>query len=183
MADIPPSLGDGQKQSLKLIHEESPLPSTRKDIVLRFESILGQGGVQKVVIEVGKPIKISRYSAIDTTGPLEMKSNDLYASARNTEMQEFDSTALDSFHEYLFRAFGILTQKRLVARAFLLSNVNLLRASLDVDKFWDLSQLCGIDVMQVDEIPPDVLLLTASEAGEDDIKLSLRMLMDERNLK
>lgn len=181
MAEMPPSLGDEKKQNLKLIHEETPLPATRKDIVLRFESILNQGGVQKVIVEVGKPIKVSRYSALDEAGPLEMKSNDLFASARNAEMQEFDSAGMKSFHESIFRALGVLTQKRLVARAFLASNIKQLRASLGVDKFWDLSQLCGVDVMQVDEIPKDVLLLTASEAGEDDVKLSLRMLMDGKS--
>lgn len=180
MAELPPSLGDEKKQSLKLIHEEFPMASPRKALVQQFEAILNQGGVQKVTVEVGKPLKVSRYTAQDQVGPLEMKSNDLYASARNGEIQEFDSTALDSFHEYVFRAFGLLTQKRLTPRAFLVSNIPLLRGNLDVDKFWDLSQLCGVDVMQVDEIPKDVLLLTASEAGEDDIKLSLRMLMDER---
>jgi hypothetical protein len=183
VADIPPSLGDEKKQSLKLIHEEFPLASPRKALVQQFEAILNQGGVQKVVVEVGKPLKVSRYTASDDVGPLEMKSNDLFANARNAEMQELDSAGLDSFHEYIFRAFGIITQKRLVARAFLVSNLNLLRANLDVDKFWDLSQLCGVDVMPADEVPQDVLLLTASEAGEDEIKLSLRMLMDERKLK
>lgn len=180
MAELPPSLGDGSKSKMRLTHEEVALPGTRKEIVSKFESILSQGGVQKVIVEVGRPIKVSKFTKDEAAPPKEMIEEELFARARNAQIDEFDSTGLDSFHEYIFRALGLLTQKRLKARAFLVSNANLLRTNLDVDKFWDLSQLCGIEVVEVAEIPRDVLLLTASEPGEEDIKCSLRMLMSEK---
>lgn len=175
MAELPPSLGDDAKAKLRLSHEESPLPSTRKEIVSRFEAILNQGGVQKVVIEIGKPIKVARYVK-EGADIQSLREEELFAEARNAPMEEFVSDAGLPFHEYLFKAFHIVMQKRLKPRAFLVSNEKVLRTNLGVDSLWDLSHVYGIDVVKAPEVPPDVLLLTATADGEA-IALSIRLLM------
>lgn len=176
MAELPPSLGDDAKTKLRLTQEESPLPSTRKDIVTRFEAILNQGGVQKVVIEIGKPIKVSRYVKDEGPDIQTLREGELFAEARNAPMEEFVTGVEIPFHEYLFKAFHIVMQKRLKPRAFLMSNEKALRVNLGVDSIWDLSHIYGVDVVKAPEVPPDVLLLAATADGEA-ITLSIRLLM------
>lgn len=182
MTNAPPSLGDIGKQKLSIKTEEVPLPQSRKEIVSAFEGILSQGGVQKVVVEVGRPIRVSRYAPDASEPPPDMVDDELFANARNATMEEFFVDHV-SFHEYLFKTFHLLSQKNLRPRAFLMSNKALLRSSLGVDSLWDLSEIFGVEVSKVDEVPPDVLLLAASRLGEEEIVLSIRLLMNAQLLK
>lgn len=178
MADALPSLGDEVKRKLHLTTEERALPPTRKEIVSAFEGILAQGGVQRVVVEIGKPIKVSRYVQESADPPPSMREEELFDNARNSTMEEFaPEKSMSSFHDYLFKAFYIITQQKLRPRAFLVSNLSLLRTRLGVDKLWNLGELFGVEVVKAEEIPPDVLLLTASQYGEEDVVLSIRMLL------
>ena len=58
MADAQQSLGDQPKPDLVLSRFTEPLPSGRREIVAKFESILNRGGVQKVTVQIGKPIEV-----------------------------------------------------------------------------------------------------------------------------
>jgi hypothetical protein len=173
-----PSLGDEVKPKMSLVQEERALPGNRKELVSVFENILSQGGVQKVVIELGRPIKISRFTKEGAPAPESLREEDLFLNVRNAEMQEFVLSESLPMTDYLFRAFHLLNQKRLKPRAFLLKNFPLLRECLGVDITWDLGDLFGVDVVKSDSVPEDVLLLSAAPHGDDEeVTLSLRMLM------
>ncbi len=172
-----PSLGDGGKIKTYIIKEERPLPSNRKEIISVFEDILNLGLVQKVVVEIGQPIKITRLSKEDLSVPENLKEEDAFANVRNAEIREFPREKDHSFHQYLFQAFSLITQERLRPISFLISNMSRLRQCLGVGMMWNLSEIFGVEVIKSEEIPDDVILLSASKHTGDEIVLSLRMLL------
>lgn len=172
-----PSLGDDGKEKLHIVYEERPLPTSRKEKVAVFEDILNLGGVQKIVIEVGTPIKITRLTKVDLSPPDSIRDEDVFSNIRNSEIRELLRPEQTQFHRYLFEAFSVLTQERLRPRVFMVNDVQRLRDSLDVDQVWNLSELFGVEILKSKEVPNDVLLLAAAKAFEDDIVLTLKMLM------
>lgn len=184
MAELPPSLGQEVKRDFHLVGQEYPLPKSRQELISAFEGILSQGGVQKVIVEIGKPIKVSRYMPLSTAPeeavPTDLVFDDLFSNARNAEMEEFDPGTPDNWYEGLFKAFRYIGQKKLTPRAFMVKSLDLLRGCLELPKTTALTELFGIDIVTADEIPPDVLLFSATRPGEDEIVLSLRILMSTR---
>lgn len=184
MANVP-SLGDESRDKMFLQHSERELPSQRKELIAAIENILALGKVQKIVIEIGRPIKFSRLvsNPIEVEEPTSVRDDDVFSGVRNSEMMEFVFEKELPLTEYLFKAFGILTQRKIKARAFLVKNFDLLRANLGVDVMWDLSELYGVEVLKNSNVPDDVLVLAASRHGEEDVVFSLRMLMTQPRRK
>jgi hypothetical protein len=54
-----PSIGYNNSK-LTLVQEFVQLPKSRKEIISTIGTILEKGGVQKLVVEIGKPISVSR---------------------------------------------------------------------------------------------------------------------------
>lgn len=173
----PPSLGDDTSKKLRMAQEEIPLPATRAELLTIFENILKKGMVQKVVVEIGRPIKISRLVKDELPDPEPLPEEDLFINVRNAEMQEFVFTEQLPLPDYLFRAFHSMSQKRLRPKFFLVKSLDSLRKCLGVDVMWDLGELFGIEVAISEAVPEDVLLLAATKPGEEEIALSFRMLL------
>lgn len=181
----PSSIGEEEGPQYRLVADERPLPKTREEVVSAFEAILALGKVQKVVVELGKPIKYVRAVSGNDDLPQEIMDMEEFSSVRNAEIQEFLNVTNVPLFEYLFRAFQFLGQKRLKARAFLLSSFGLLslKEGLQVGSQSALPEIFGVGLVQHDEIPPDVLLLSATRHGEEEINLTLRMLLPTRKTK
>ncbi len=173
-----PALGDAPDITSKLVREEFPLPRGRSPLIAAVERILSGGGVQKLVIEMGKPIKVLRRVRAELPGeeaPEELYEDDMMAAVMNTEIQDFIFTEQLSPYEYLFRAFGSLSRKHLIPRC-ILGNLNQLKTWLHVD---ELTEIYGVEIRQHKEIPDGVMLLVGAKADEPDIIVhSLRLDMN-----
>lgn len=176
----PPSLGDERGPQYTIISEERPLPTTRKEIISAFEAILAIGHVQKVIVELNKPIKFFRAIVRDGDIPKDVVDDDEFANIRNAEIHEFLSITAEPFHAYLFKAFQFLTHRRLKAKSFFFSNTAHLKAALGLDLNAAMTEVFGVDVIKNDEVPTDVLLLSATRHGEESVSLTLRMLLPQR---
>lgn len=175
-----PSLGDSSA-SMRKVQESFPLPSSRKEIVTAFERILNLGGVQKVVVELSAPIKVTRLvMAPPDAGevPEELQDDDIVSAARNVEMEEFFFTEVLSPFEYLFRAFHQLSAKKLKARTVVVNNMKGLQKWLGSPP---LSEVFGVEVRAHKEIPDGILLLVAASAEDlETVTFSLKLEMNER---
>lgn len=182
MANIQ-SLGDSPNVSLVKLQETFPLPNSRKEMVTAFEHILSLGGVQRVVVEYGAPIKVTRLVKPPTESdevPEEMQDDDIVSAARNAEMEDFFIADLLPAN-YLLQAFHVLSKKKLKAKTVVVNNLQALRAWLELGKGFDVSEIFGVGTVSHKEIPDGVLLLVASPADDVDlVSFSLRLEMEKK---
>lgn len=183
MANIQ-SLGDSPSVSLAKIQETFPLPKSRKEMVTAFEHILSLGGVQRVVVEFGAPIKVTRLVKPPTESeevPEELQDDDVMSAARNAEMEDFFIEGLVPT-DYLLRAFFSLSGRKLKAKALLVNNLPALREWLGLAKGFDVSEVFGVGTVTHKEIPDGVLLLVASPVDDVDlVAFSLRLEMEKKS--
>ncbi len=168
MAPKPVGLGDVKVQ-LKRVQETFDLPDNRQGIVARFENILTLGGVQKVVVELGHPIKVDRLikAGEDVGEAKELPDDDLMNAVRNGELVDFPQTIPNQF-AYLFQAFHMLGQKRLKPRTFIIHSTDELKKWLQLDAYIDVRELFGVEVIAHPEVPDYTALLVASNQDESD---------------
>lgn len=164
----PLALGDSEQQEFTLSREEHQLPKTRKEIIARIETLLGAGGVQRLVIELGRPIKVDRLVAKDSLGPTpEELPDDLWNQIHNNEMSELKAFGTWSAFQMLFFAFHEMSQKRLKPAKLFVPNLPLVRQWLKVDANFSLEQVFGVDVMARAELPADCVVLAAISFDEE----------------
>lgn len=181
MAANIPSLGDDDRQELKLVVDSRPLPKTREERIAAFGTILSLGGVQKVVFEAGQPIKFSRFVKKEATSeePKDASQDELFDAVMDNPVEEYVFPKTLPLHEYLFKAFNNVSRRKMRPLYFFVNNLDLLRQALGVDSLWDLDELFGVPVRLSEQVPDDVLLLSAGRSEDGAIKLSLRMLIPE----
>jgi hypothetical protein len=179
MATRPASIGDS-KTPLKRIQEVFDLPDTRAGVVAKFERILESGGVQKIVIELGHPIRVERLvKASDAPDVEELRDDDWLNAVRNGELQEFDPAGVSPY-VYLFRAFHLLSQKRLKARIILIHSTKELKEWMGLDSFIDVRELFGVEVLEHPDVPDQTAILISSNPDETDVPVfSLRLVFDK----
>lgn len=177
----PPSLGDSAR-SYVLVDETYGLPKTRKELIDLIERVLTPGGVQKIVVEIGKPLAVKRYvepETVDAEGPQELPPDEMLIAARNAEIVELPFVEGISAYEQLFKAFMLISQKRLSAGTLLVHSPEELRQWLEVDLLVDISQVYGVLVKADEQLPEDTALLVATEPGSPNaVALSVRMSMN-----
>ena len=181
----PPSLGD-DKAELVLVRDSKPLPKTRTDILTEVSHIFALGGVQRVIIEVGKPLLFDRLvpktEEVDNEVTEEIPADavDLYGAMRNNELLNFElKFGAMSGHEALFKAWRLLSARKLAAKGFLISNLAALREWLDLGEQDSVEDIYGVPVFKHEEIPADVIILVAVDATDlESVKLSLRITLD-----
>jgi hypothetical protein len=175
-----PSIGDSPTIPLKKVQESFPLPKTRKEVVAAFERILNLGGVHRVVVELGAPIKVVRVAEAGAEVPEELQDDDLVSAARNAPMEEFVFSENILPTNYLFRAFHLLTQRRLKATSMVVNSYASMKEWLAVDKTFDVSEVFGIPVKTHKEIPDGVLLVVAAPLDDPEVvTFSLRLEMSQ----
>jgi hypothetical protein len=184
MPDKPRSLGESPTHIR--VSENFDTPGDRKGILSAIERILNLGGVQKLILELGKPIRVTRLVRKDEMpeAPQELVDDDIYAAARNAEMENLVPKALPGkdrigAYETLFCAFDTLARRRLKPKALLVHKYSELQAWLTVDAQHDVSEIFGIDVRPHKEIPDNVALLVATRWDDTDtVVFSLRLEID-----
>jgi hypothetical protein len=164
----PPSLGDVEKPELMLTRFEVPLPSTRREIVAAFESILNQGGVQKVVVEVKRPIQVSKF--VDKNGmeaPVDAPQDDFWNQVRNGRMEEFRAGTTNPY-ELVFNAFSSMTTRKLRPKILYYHNETQLRAWLGLSELFPIDFAFGIETAKQADIPEDAVVLAGTGLDETD---------------
>lgn len=184
MADKIPSLGDATPAKLVKVRETFPLPKGRKEVLAAVERILNLGGVQKITVELGSPIKVTRAVEPGSEAPEELQDDDLMAAVRNTQMEEFVFAEPLLPTNYLFRAFHLLSQRRLQSMAMVVNSTATLKKWLGVEKAFDLVELFGVPVRTHKEMPDDGLLMVAAHPDDmDTVAFSLKLAMDIKEKK
>jgi hypothetical protein len=169
----PPGLGDTKTPEFQLRTEEHALPlGGRKELIARIETLLTAGGVQKLVVERDRPIKLWRLvpkNELDQAPP-ELPADDLWNRLHNGEMQEMETISgaapgvvgpvalLHAFH---------LVQKRSMRPAVLFTPaLKTLRRWCGLPKDFDVSTLFGVEVAAQADLPTDASILVATSFDE-----------------
>lgn len=189
-----PSLGnEPARPALTLVGYEFPLPSTRPLILEAISKLLELGFVQKVILEVGHPIRIWRLVSKDDLGnvkedesPQIAPEGDLFLSARNAKIIDLAFTpgtpaalAACSPFSALFWSFHILNEKELHPEAIIVHQKSLLASWLNLDSTKDFKTVFGAKVIEHQEMPEgSVLLVGVNPSDKDTAVLSLRLELD-----
>jgi hypothetical protein len=175
-----------------MITESHPNPGDRKAILSAIERILNLGGVMRLVLEYGKPFRVSRMVRKDEMpeAPQELVDDDIYAAARNAEMEGFIPKPVAGKREdmgafeVLFCAFDTLYRRRLKPKAILVHQYSEMKSWLRVDSGQDVSEVFGVSVRPHKEIPDWTVLMVATAWDDPDtVIFSLRMEMDQPKRK
>lgn len=171
---LPPSLGDNARQELVLTRFEVPLPAGRKDIVSAFEGILNKGGVQKITVEVGRPIQVSRLVNKDSADiPIEAPPDDFWNQVRNGRLEEMKLKSFDSY-ELLFHACAWMTSRKLKPRILFCHDNKQLRQWLKVDDgLFPVDYVFGIETARQPDVPEDAVILAGTGFDETDVASTL----------
>lgn len=184
MAAKPVGIGDSKTQ-FKRVHDVYDMPDSRQGVVTKFERILATGGVQKVVIEFGHPIKVERLvkAGEDIGEATELVDDDLMGEIRNGDLSEFPQSTPNQY-AYLFQAFHLLSQKRLVPRVFVVHSTEELKKWLQLDALVDVREIYGVEVITHPEVPDFTALLVSSNPGEPDAAtFTLRLTLETQKEK
>jgi hypothetical protein len=157
------------------VREVVELPKSRKALVATFESILESGKVQKVIVEVGKPIIVEKYVEGMSAGPPveEVDPNDYFMAARNAEIIEISESPRPL--DMLLLAFEELYSRGLRPKVFLARSVAGVIEWLELGRT-KMASLLGVELVVLKDIPADVVLLLASlESDPDVVTLSIRI--------
>lgn len=164
----PRSLGDVEKPDLTLVRFEVPLPDSRREIISAFESILNQGGIQKVTVEIGRPIQVAKLVPADgSEPPIEAPSHDLWSQVHNGRMEELESPGATGY-ETLFIAFSSLTIRKLKPKAIFCHSFSHIRRWLKLDDIFPVDFLYGLEAVALPDIPEDAIIIVGTGFDESD---------------
>ena len=166
-------------QKYRIIQEEYERPPNRDALLSKVRDLINAGGVQQLVIESGAPIRVRRSIPVDPnepTLPEGLPEDDMMSAVRNAPMEEFLMVGKLTSHEYLFRAFGILTAKKLRPLVLIANNKSDLLAWLHVDKFAEVTEVYGTAIMFHKEVPHDGAVLVGCQPElQDSVAFSLKL--------
>ena len=190
MADA--GIGSQPSHTHVMVTEDYPNPGDRKGVLTAIERVLNLGGVMRLVVEYGKPLKVSRMVRKDEMpeAPQELIDDDLFMAARNAEIEDFVPKPLVGKRdkpgpfETLFCAFDVLARRRLKPKSILVHTYQDMKAWLPVDANQDLTEIFGLEVRPQKDIPDGVALIVATRWDDPDtVVFSLRLGMDSSKKK
>jgi hypothetical protein len=170
----PPSIGDGDKTEYALSRLEVALPTSRREVIATVERLLNEGGVQKLVVEVGRPIQVTRL--VDKGSmlpPEEAPPDDFWNQVRNGRMEEMKYLPNKDGLHHLFHASQIITTRKLRPRVLFIHDWTQLRAWLSVDDMFPVDMLFGIEASIQKDIPEDAVILAGTSYDEADVTNTL----------
>lgn len=172
MPSSPQGLGETRGGDFLLKPEVHPLPNSRKEIVARIETLLSAGGVQRLTIEVGQPIKLYRLVPKDETlvSPPEAAADDLWSRLHNGSIEEETTAVLapDYGNGYaaIFFAFQRAEARGMKPVALFVPSLPVLRLWLRLDQGSDIRRVFGMDVHPQADLPRDAVVLAAVSYDE-----------------
>lgn len=171
MSNQPKILGLGEPSKstdYRLVQSSYPLPTTRKGIISAVESILDMGGVQKLTVQVGQPIKFDRLvTEFEDGPPQEFQDDDILAAVRNAEMDELDVPDSMGAFESLFRAFHLVSGRRFDPYLLIVKDFTTLRQWLNVDQLFDVTEVFGVRTVSSKQVPEGSMLLVSVRPESD----------------
>lgn len=173
------SLGDSKP--LKRIQQTFPLPNSRTEIVSKISNILETGGVQKVVVELGQPIKVDRLvpAAANIEEPVELRDDDWMSAIRNGEL--VDAPESSDVGKYVFQSFFLLSQKSAKARILMVHRKSELRSWLKLDPMLDIHSFFGVEVQESQHVPENTAVLVGVDPDDDLVPVvAVRLVFDAR---
>lgn len=178
----PQSLGDAdrsEKPKLILVSDSVPLPTTRKELVDQFREILALGNVQKVIVELAKPILFHRLvpENLIAEGQKPVEEDPL-DGVRAGDVIDFTPRLGISPYEILFDAFGELSRDYL-PKLIVVGNYSTVRKWLKLPHTANLDTIYGVKTVQSSYMPEDAIILAGvSSSDPDRIAYSLRIEVD-----
>lgn len=168
MAAKPPALGDAVETEFLLQHEEHPLPQLRKEIMARIENVLAGGGVQKLILEIGRPIHVYRLVRKEDAAspPEEIPADDLWAQVRNSRMKELGVDAGTDAFRCLFYSFDAMRTLKLKPHRLFVQSTGLLRRWLKLAPDFRLPEVFGVEVEEQLDVPEDCAILVGVSYDE-----------------
>lgn len=173
-------LGDAPPPGYRLVRELVALPPARSEIVTVLNSILAKN-VQKVVVEVRKPIEVLRLAKETEVGPLveDVASDDLYAMVRNSAMDPVIFVPTAPVLHRLMDLMKRVTEAGLMPVAALCGDLAEVADWLDYPPQF-LSHVMGVPLSVSAEVPPDVLILACRLQGEPEgVDQSFKITLDK----
>lgn len=154
----------------KHVHFEMPLPGTRKEVVESFSDILNLGGVQKVVVELGKPIAVDRIVDAKTDVFLppapEDVPDDFWGLVRNGRIEQMQHFVNKDGYVHLFEAFALITARKLRPRILFVHDHAQLRQWLELSETFPVDYVFGVETAKQPDIPDDAVILAAVGTDE-----------------
>lgn len=151
------------KSDLALQREEYPEPNSKKGVVSLVDEILKiQGGVERIILERGQPVRVWRWTE---KNDLFEESPTLEGALAHAEIIEYvNPDESKTAPEELFHVMSVLKNEahKPVCWATGRNQTGLLRKWLRVDEQgvpFDQSELLGIPIEHLKSLPEDTLLL------------------------
>lgn len=161
--------------------EEVPFPPTRAERISAITALLDSGGVHKLVLEAGKPIKALRWVKDPYEGiPEDVLTDTVMSATRNSEIEECFSDDSPAPMALLFRAFSMVTKKGLKPLSLAVKSTTELRKWLKIDPLADTGEVFCTPVLQHNSLPDGVALLISGYAEDkDEVVYSVRVDMQD----
>jgi hypothetical protein len=173
-------LGDVPHPGYRLVRELVALPTSRELILKALGDILAKN-VQKVVVEIRKPIEVLRLAKESEAGPLveDVTSDDLYAMVRNAAMEPVIFVPTAPVMHRLMDLMKRVTEAGLAPVSMLCGDADEVADWLDYPPQF-LSHIMGIPLAVSTEVPPDVLIIACRLHGElEGVDQSFKITLDK----
>lgn len=171
-SSAPPGLGDVKGGEFLLRPEEHPLPQGRKELLARIETLLSEGGVQKLIIELGRPIKLFRLIPKDEllSPPPQAPDDDLWIRLHNSLLEETVAVTGVAPNVIgptaLFFGFDEVRKRGMRPAALFVPSMALFRTWMGLSKGYQVDQVFGVPVSAPPDMPGDAVVLAAVSYDE-----------------
>lgn len=163
----------------KIQKELVPLSKDRKEVIKSVGELLEAGKVQKLIIQVGEPIRVERLVPRDLNDdvPVELAEDDYASAARNGVVEELQIPDSVMALEALFYAFDRLTMLKAKGVAILLNRPKCLEDWFGWGHGTKLqgasiaNNVFGVPVRYSPQIPEDSAVLAGSSESDDPFML------------
>lgn len=177
-------LGDVPPAGYRLVRELTALPASRELVMKAIGDILAKN-VQKVVVEVRKPIEVLRLAKESEVGPLveDVTSDDLYAMIRNAALEPVIFVPTAPVLHRLMDLMKRVTEAGLSPVAVLCGDADEVADWLDYPPQF-LSHVMGVPLSVSAEVPADVFILACRLQGEPEgVDQSFKITLDKPEVK
>lgn len=174
----PATLGDSVFITKRERHSLPP----RTQIGKIVQEIIDEGGIQKILLQVGQPILVERLVAQGSVEAAineeleavpQIEREDIYYAVRNSDMEELRDSEKFPALESLFRAFVLISHRRLRPMAFLVHSTDVIRAWMKLDQLFGLEELFGVPLIVAPAVPEGTVLLASG--SEEQVKFTVRI--------
>jgi len=129
---------------------------------------LNEGGVQKLLIEVGKPIKLERLVKRTADDPeVNVRIDNPYEAAKYSKMDELEIDDDQSYLMKLFMASAMLSSNGCRPVFLITSSLSNLRKRLGISRFVPVETVFGIESIEEVEVPEETDLLCGRLISEN----------------